>query len=240
MRDARFFMIIRESAVLARCRRSRRTGERAGAGFAPRVQDTVRIVLMVACAEAPTQLSAVITPQSRARLGCSRTSIMPLTLPVPPASEFRELVRRAFDREVGADAQRIRAAADDRARFDAASRLSDRVLVGLTGWFGTAGTRALASRALSRVQQEHELLRAVRLSNDRAGLQGLYEAAVTDGAMATVEGVLQFLEAFAAAMGRLLNSDLTTQIFDQCAQPDFPSANAQTAPMAPTRQATDD
>jgi len=122
----------------------------------------------------------------------------------------------------------------------AASRLAERVLVGLTVWFGPAGTRALASRALSRVQQEQQVLIAVRLVSDRAGLVGVDEATIRDGTDATVRGILIFLEAFAAAMCRLLNHDITAQIFDQCARTELPSANHQTAPLAPLRIITND
>ena len=165
------------------------------------------------------------------------SQIMPLTPPVPP--ELRDLVRLAFEREVTANGERDGGEAADCVRLEAAARLSEKVLVGMPMWFGNAGTHALASRALARVQGQR-LLTSTTLTSGRAGLRGLETAADTDGPSATVEGLLEFLEAFAAGLGRLVGTNLTARLFTECALSAAPAAPVPTTPLSPPRHNTDD
>ena len=165
---------------------------------------------------------------------------MPLTPPVPPLQAHQELVRLAFAREVSADSVSAGGEASERARLAAAVRLSEKVLVGMPTWFGNAGTYALASRALARVQEEQKLLSAMSLVSGRVGLRGLETAADTDGASATAEGLLAFLEAFAAGLGRLVGTTLTARLFDECALSDAPAAPVPTTPLPLSRHTADD
>ncbi len=165
---------------------------------------------------------------------------MPRTPSVPPPPELRELVCLAFERELLSNGPSADTEAADRLRLDAAARLSEKVLVGMPTWFGNAGTHALASRALARVQEEQQLLGAMTLVNGRAELRGHQTAADTDGASATAEGLLAFLEAFAAGLGRLVGTTLTARLFDECALSDAPAAPVLTTPLSPLRHTTDD
>ena len=165
---------------------------------------------------------------------------MPLTPPVPPLQALHELVRLAFVREVGADSVSAGGEAAERARLAAAARLSEKVLVGMPTWFGNAGTHALASRALARVQEEQKLLSAMTLISGRAELRGHETAADIDGPSATAEGLLAFLEALAAGLGRLVGTTLTARLFDECALSDAPAAPVLTTPLSPPRHTTDD
>ncbi len=166
--------------------------------------------------------------------------IMPRTPPVPPAPEFRELVCHAFEREFATSGLSADTEAADRLRLDAAARLSEKVLVGMPTWFGNAGTHALASRALARVQEEQKVLSAMTLISGRAELRGHETAAHTDGASATAEGLLAFLEAFAAGLGRLVGSTLTARLFEVCALSDAQAAPVPTTLLSPPRHTTDD
>ena len=172
------------------------------------------------------------------------SEIMPPVPPVPPEPpeppEPRVLVRRAFDREVTASGELDDEEAADRVRLEAAARLAGRVLVGMPSWFGNAGTYALASRALARVQAEQHLLTSMTLVSGDAGLRGLDTAAVTDGAAATVEGILEFLEAFAVGLGRLVGAYLTARLFTECALPADRSATVPTAPLSQPRHTSND
>lgn len=163
---------------------------------------------------------------------------MPPVPPVPP--ELRELVRLAFDREVTAKGEPDDGEAADRVRLEAAARLSGRVLAGMSTWFGNAGLYALASRALARVQAEQHVLTSMTLVSGEAGLRGLDTAAVTDGAAATVEGILEFLEALAVGLGRLVGTNLTARLFAQCALPADPPATVPTTPLSPPRHTSHD
>jgi len=165
---------------------------------------------------------------------------MPRTPPVPPAPELRELVCHAFEREFTSNGPSADKEAADRLRLDAAARLSEKVLGGMPTWFGNAGTHALASRALARVQEEQKLLSAITLISGRAELRGHETAADTDGASATAEGLLAFLEAFAAGLGRLVGTTLTARLFDECALSDAPAASVPSTPLSPPRHTTDD
>jgi len=165
---------------------------------------------------------------------------MPRTPPVPPAPELRELVCLAFEREYTSHGPSADEEAADRLRLDAAARLSQKVLVGMPTWFGKAGTHALASRALARVQEEQKLLSAMTLISGRAELRGLETAADTDGASVTVEGILAFLFAFAEGLGRLVGDNLTARLFDECVLSDERSAPVPTTPLSPPRHTTDD
>jgi len=165
---------------------------------------------------------------------------MPLTPPVPPLQAHQELVRLAFAREVSADSVSAGGEASERARLAAAVRLSEKVLVSMPTWFGNAGTHALASRALARVQEEQKVLSAMTLISGRVGLRGVETAADTDGASATAEGLLAFLEAFAAGLGRLVGTTLTARLFEVCALSDAPAAPVPTTLLSPPRHTTDD
>jgi len=165
---------------------------------------------------------------------------MPRTPPVPPAPELRELVCHAFEREFTSNGPSADKEAADRLRLDAAARLSEKVLGGMPTWFGNAGTHALASRALARVQEEQKLSSAITLISGRAELRGHETAADTDGASATAEGLLAFLEAFAAGLGRLVGTTLTARLFDECALSDAPAASVPSTPLSPPRHTTDD
>jgi len=163
---------------------------------------------------------------------------MPLTPPVPP--ELRELVRLAFEREVTANDERDDGESAEGLRLGAAARLAEKILVGMPMWFGNAGTHALASRALARVQEEQQRLTSTTLVSGRAGLRGFETAADSDGATATVEGILEFLEAFATGLGRLVGTTLTARLFNECAQPVAPAAPVPTTPFSLPRHTTDD
>jgi hypothetical protein len=165
---------------------------------------------------------------------------MPLIPPVPPAPPLYDVVRLAFVREVSADSVSAGGEACERARLAAAARLSERVLVGMPTWFGTAGTYALASRALARVQKEQQLLTSVRLTSAQVGLRDVESAARTDGVTVTVEGILAFLFAFAEGLGRLVGDNLTARLFDECVLSDERSAPVPTTPLSPPRHTTDD
>jgi len=142
-------------------------------------------------------------------------------------------VRRTFEREVSA--QTVGSEGDDahHASVDAAERLSSRLLASLVQWFGRAGTSALASRALSRIQFEHRSLASVRLSSTDVTLVGLDRAAEAHGAAATVAGVLAMLTELAHAMGRLVNDQLAAEIFTRSAAPGPPSAGRDSATTDP-------
>lgn len=165
---------------------------------------------------------------------------MPLTPPVPPLLALHELVRLAFAREVSADSERADGEASEQARLAAAARLSERVLVGMPTWFGTAGTYALASRALVRVQKEQQLLTSVSLTSAPVALRDVERAANTEGATVTVDGIIAFLCAFAEGLGRLVGNNLTARLLDECVLSDDTSAPATTTPLSPTRHTTDD
>ena len=165
---------------------------------------------------------------------------MPRTPPVPPAPEFRELVCSAFEREFTTKGLSADTEAAHHLRLDAAARLSKKVLMGMPTWFGNAGTHALASRALARVQEEQKRLSAMTLISGRAELRGLETAVDADGASATAEGLIAFMEAFAAGLGRLVGTTLTARLFDECALSDAPAAPVPTTPLSLLRHTTDD
>lgn len=148
---------------------------------------------------------------------------MPLTPHIPPVSisqQSSDLVRRAFDRELDAGRASVGSGEADFASLQALERLTTRLLVRFEGWFGAAGTMALAGRALALVKRERKALHAVRLCATAPPLRGLDDTASLHGAPATVDGVLVMLSALLDIMGRLLNTELAARIFAQCAQLD--------------------
>jgi hypothetical protein len=100
----------------------------------------------------------------------------------------------------------------------AAGDACERILRTLTRIVGSAGSRALFTRALAQTQAEHAALRDIAISTgDEVELQGIAESSASYGDAAVVEGLETLLSALLELLGSLIGADMVVRLVAQSA-----------------------
>ena len=96
--------------------------------------------------------------------------------------------------------------------------VSERTYRALARSLGATGARALLTRALTQAQDEHPVLREIRIdSASEAGLERVTEAVQAHGAAAVTAGLEAVLEMLLGLLGRLIGNDMVAQLVEQSA-----------------------
>jgi chaperonin GroEL (HSP60 family) len=81
---------------------------------------------------------------------------------------------------------------------------------------GPTGSQALLTRALAQSQDDHPLLKEIRIGGQSdPGLGGVMEAAQAHGAKAVTEALEAVLETLLGLLGRLIGNDMVSRLVEQ-------------------------